>query len=500
MSEPTSKSERVRTAMVIAARWDHLSTVISTVAGKMRDRDEKKTGSFRCDLFVVIVDHKHATRDEIKARVEQLTGEQWESVKQIISPTQFADFTDLSRRKQQHRLAEYMALELIPKVIRKTKEVNIGLVWEPEWTPWIVAGSAVSAALPDVSWWDPPGMPDLRLLPDIRTSRALREPASIGGTVLLGESDGIDEVKERLRLFAPLAFPVLLIGETGTGKELCASILHEESGRKGSLASINGAMLDPALASSDLFGHIKGSFTGAHRDRDGRIREAKEGTFFLDEISSVPLVTQSKLLRALQYAEDGRVLIEPVGAQGGETIPARFVSALQRDPLAHGDLREDLYYRIAGLTLTLPPLRERGDDVMILARAFLKKMRDTQGEGPTRFSRDIELIFREHLWPGNVRELAQVIRMAWVLAMGRGAGGIAAKDLPGYLVSSNEPVPTGSSLKERVAMLVKREAEAAFEKHPNNKTEAARSLGFERGQELERYVESQTKILTEESQ
>lgn len=496
MNDPPKKR---RTAMVIGAPLEHVERVIESTLDGMRARGEKLSAS-KCDLFVLVADCPQGDKEGVEQRILRKTRRYWKNLNMVLCPEPLEHLSQMSRRGRQKRLAEYMADTLIPRVIRGTgSDRRVGLIWNPDWLAWVAAGSAASAAIDEVAWWEPPAAPDVRLLPNRRTANEYRKPTADGTTTLLGESEGIAEVRQRLELFAPLPYPVLLIGETGTGKELCARMLHEHGARDGALASINGAMLDPALASSDLFGHKKGAFTGADFDRKGRIREAEEGTFFLDELSSVPISAQSKLLRALQDAEQGLLHVTPVGGQRDdhEKLTIRFVSALQRDPLEHEDIRADLYFRVAGLELSLPPLRERKDDALMLTEHFIECMYERHGDGPNRIDKNVRRIFREYDWPGNVRELDQIIREAWLVAGARGSSTISEKDLPRRFrrdALARSPFH-GETLRERVARYVVDQAEEAFERFPGNKTAAARALGFDTGQQLERYQEKHLKHL-----
>ncbi|MEM8932227.1 MAG: sigma 54-interacting transcriptional regulator, partial [Acidobacteriota bacterium] len=219
----------------------------------------------------------------------------------------------------------------------------------------------------------------------------------------------------------PTAASVVIRGETGTGKEVVARRLHALSPRvDGPFVALNCAAVPETLLESELFGHRKGAFTGADRDRAGRFREAHGGTLFLDEIGDLPLAAQAKLLRVLQER-----VVEPLGGGPAVDVDVRVLAATHRDLKAKveaGTFRDDLYYRLCVVDLELPPLRERGDDVLRLARAFLI----ASGSRITELGPDAAGALRRHPWPGNVRELKNAIDRAAIFA----DGSIALDDLP----------------------------------------------------------------------
>ena len=207
---------------------------------------------------------------------------------------------------------------------------------------------------------------------------------------------------------------VFITGESGTGKELCAEAIHKQSPRReGPFVAVNCAALPRDLIESEIFGHVKGAFTGAVRQRDGAASLADAGTLFLDEICEMDLDLQAKLLRFVQTGQFQRV-------GSGETIKvdARIVCATNRDPLEQvrqGRFREDLYYRLHVIPVHLPPLRDRGEDTVAIARLFLERFANEEGKAFSRFSTETEQLLRDYPWPGNVRELENVIRNTVVL-------------------------------------------------------------------------------------
>jgi DNA-binding NtrC family response regulator len=238
-----------------------------------------------------------------------------------------------------------------------------------------------------------------------------------GTTSPVFRSSGMQEVVRTVERIAPNDVAVLITGESGTGKEVIADLIHAMSARsKGRIIKINCAALPRELIESELFGSVKGAFTGAHTDREGLFRQAEGGTLFLDEISEMPIDTQSKLLRVLQDQE-----VRPVGGKTSYKTNCRLVAATNRKPeeaIKDGKLREDLYYRISAISVHLLPLRDRRDDIMPLANAFLKRFaaqanRTIRGYTPEAIDR-----LTGFEWPGNVRQLQNEIQRAVLLSEG----------------------------------------------------------------------------------
>jgi DNA-binding NtrC family response regulator len=242
---------------------------------------------------------------------------------------------------------------------------------------------------------------------------AVRTEPPVVATAILGASDVMLQFLERLDKSAQSEEPVLLIGETGTGKELCAHRVHDVSGhRKGPFVAMNVASVPKELFESELFGHRRGAFTGASETRDGLMAKAGEGTLFLDEIGELSADMQAKLLRAI---EDRR--FRPVGADTERPLKARIVAATHRDLKARvesGDFRADLFYRLSVIPLHVPPLRDRGDDIVLLARAYLNR----NATRPVAFSPEAEELLVRYRFPGNVRELVNLTKRAALFTTG----------------------------------------------------------------------------------
>ena len=316
---------------------------------------------------------------------------------------------------------------------------------------------------------------------------------------IIGDSAALREVLAKVEQVAPTASTVLLRGETGTGKELVAHAIHINSPREHKpFVRVNCAALAPGILESELFGHEKGSFTGAVERRRGRFELADGGTLFLDEVGDLPMEVQIKLLRTLQERE-----FERVG--GAETIKVdvRLVSATNRNlekMIEEGEFREDLYYRLNVFPVNLPPLRERLDDIAVLAHHFVGKFGRTMGTAVAGISNEAVAKLREYSWPGNVRELENIIERAMILARG-GEVGTSHLDFGrraqaasvNASVSSGSgnfaPVPVehglgpadeGRSLAERLLDSERKEIIAAVEKSRGNIASASRTLGINR--------------------
>ncbi|UVK96815.1 sigma-54 dependent transcriptional regulator [Pseudomonas sp. B21-048] len=307
-------------------------------------------------------------------------------------------------------------------------------------------------------------------------SPAAREP--VDGTELVSSSEAMRQVFKRIGLAANSDATALILGETGTGKELVARALHRNSGRAtGPFVAVNCAAIPAELMESELFGHVKGAFTGAVNERTGRFREANGGTLFLDEIGDMPLPTQAKILRVLQERE-----ITPVGANRVQSVDVRIVVATHRDlPAAvkEGRFREDLWYRLQVVPLWLPPLRERLGDVLLLAEHFLRLL---GGDSPKRLSAAAARLLLAHTWPGNVRELRNAMERAAILSHGP----VIDVEHIG-LQTSAAPTPDldidwEAPMAQAVAHLEREMIMRALAATAGNRAEAARRLGLSRQQ------------------
>ncbi len=250
-------------------------------------------------------------------------------------------------------------------------------------------------------------------------NRQLREHIDdqFGFEGILGSSPAIRSLISRMRQIAPSTIPVLITGESGTGKELVAKALHNNSRRsQKQFVPLNCAGLSESILEDELFGHVKGAYTGAERDREGRFEYANGGTLFLDEVGDMPLLMQAKLLRVLESGEVVRL-----GANDTKHVDVRMISATNRtlpDMVAHGEFREDLYYRIKGAELRIPPLRERREDIPLMVKHFVTRFAREFDRDPPTVAEDVMTLLMEYAWPGNVRQLLNVVQNMVVLAEG----------------------------------------------------------------------------------
>ena len=291
---------------------------------------------------------------------------------------------------------------------------------------------------------------------------------------MLGTCPQIQQVFNTIRKVATTDAPVLFLGESGTGKELAALAIHRRSRRQeGPFVAINCGAIPDTLLESELFGHEKGAFTGAHVQRQGRIETAVGGTLFLDEIGEMPLALQVKILRFLQEQS-----IERVGGRSKIPIDARVVAATNTDltsALKKGEFREDLYYRLAVVVVTLPPLRERAHDVLLLAQAFLARFASENHKELPRLNPEAVRALQQHQWPGNVRELENRVKRAIIMAEGKQ---VTAADLElADLVPSSAP---GRSLKDARVALDLAMVQQALDRNHGKISRAAAELGVSR--------------------
>jgi anaerobic nitric oxide reductase transcription regulator len=315
------------------------------------------------------------------------------------------------------------------------------------------------------------------------------------GGQILGTSVVLRRLLDEIRTVGGSDLPVLITGETGVGKELVARQIHDRSPRRDeAMIHVNCAALPESVAESELFGHVKGSFTGAVRDRAGKFEIAHGGTLFLDEIGELPLSLQPKLLRAIQQGE-----VQRVGSDRSIRVDVRAIAATNRDLTAEmerGRFRADLYHRLAVYPIHVPPLRDRREDIPILAAHFLDSCRQRLGLGPLRFSDEALERLAMAEWPGNVRELENVISRG-VLRATRGTTDrtrtilLAPEhlDLQGGLQIASTGLRKGNtaesanqalSLAERVDAFRRRTILDAVERHTGNWAAAARELGLHR--------------------
>lgn len=302
-----------------------------------------------------------------------------------------------------------------------------------------------------------------------------KEPGAAG---LVGRSRAMQDLSGLIRTVAASDASVLISGESGTGKELVARAIHAASARRdGPFVAVNCAAVPEQLTESHFFGHEKGAFTGADRRRQGSFELAEGGTLLLDEIAEMPVALQPKLLRVLEEGSVRRV-------GGGSEIPfsVRVIAATNRDPqraVEEGSLREDLFYRLSVFPLAIPPLRERPEDVPLLAQHFVRLFNEKHDVSVTGFTSEAEARLRDHDWPGNVRELRNAIERAVILAR---SGWVEDRHLPPAFTRRRVDasvdglvVPENATIADAERLLIL----STLERVENNKAEAARILGVD---------------------
>ncbi len=294
---------------------------------------------------------------------------------------------------------------------------------------------------------------------------------------MVGKSTAISEIYETIMRVAPTSTTILIEGETGSGKELVARAIHKMSKRSGAFVPINCGSISPELLESELFGHLKGAFTGAHSTREGLFSYARDGTVFLDEISEMPLSMQTKLLRVLEQR-----LIRPVGADREIPINVRVIAATNRkltEDVETGKFRRDLFYRLNVLTIRVPALRDRSEDIPELAEYFSRSMAADLGVPPIPMNHNEIVRLQAYHWPGNVRELKNVIERSLLLG-----------ELPSECCAEgHESTPTcddlalysqGYPIQWKLEEVEKHHILRVLEAADGNKSEAARRLGISR--------------------
>jgi DNA-binding NtrC family response regulator len=307
--------------------------------------------------------------------------------------------------------------------------------------------------------------------------KEIRKRERRGAGAPVGQNRAWLDVLRLAEAVAPTESTVLVTGESGTGKEVVARYIHDLSGRADStFQSINCGALPEGLLESELFGHVKGSFTGATRDKQGLFTAAGGGTFFLDEIGETTPATQVKLLRVLQHRE-----VIPVGATEPIPIDTRIIAATNRDleeEIKRGNFRRDLFYRLNVISVHLPPLRERRDDIVLLAEGFLQRSGEQRHEAPKRLGDDAVEAMLSYAWPGNVRELENALERAVILSTGTTIGvaalpeRVSERQSEPLVAERATPNPTLETI-ERAYILFVLQAEQG------NKTRAAEMLGID---------------------
>ena len=314
---------------------------------------------------------------------------------------------------------------------------------------------------------------------NIRLQKNLEERFSVHG--IIGNSDKFKEVYDLLEQIIPTDARVVILGESGTGKELIAKCIHYAGPRKDkSFVAVDCGALPPNLLESELFGYVKGAFTGAMKDRKGLIEEADSGTLFLDEFTNMGTETQAKLLRVIQEGE-----IRPIGSNQIKKVDVRIIVAASSDltdKLASGKIRNDLYYRLNVVSIPIPPLRERIADIPVLANRFLQRFAEKHSKHVKKISSDALQIFETYPWPGNIRELENVIERA-VVMMHFEETILIPKHLPKELVRTKVEelpieIPVDSDLNKILNQYERQVLEHTLIQHNWNQSSAAAALNI----------------------
>ena len=310
-----------------------------------------------------------------------------------------------------------------------------------------------------------------------KASRLRTEKDRLAGIVygtMIGESEPIQKLREDIRRSAPRTSRFLILGENGTGKELAAHMIHRRSRyADGPFVAVNCAALPSELVESELFGHVKGAFTGATRDRTGKFAEADGGSIFLDEISEMPPEAQAKILRVIETKQ-----VSPVGSDTLIEVNCNIIAASNRDLekyVAEGKFRQDLYYRLNVVTFALPPLRRRSGDIRLLAEHFLKRFADESGGGVRTLADEAVAMLEHHAFKGNVRELKNLIERVNIYC---DQPEIDRDALAPFLPTST--TNGSSNLRSAVAHFEREYIENVIDRCNGNMAEAARRLGLER--------------------
>ena len=384
------------------------------------------------------------------------------------------------------RLKEMMGLSLMHRVKQLRPEVSVIII-----TAFGTIGSAIEAMKKGAYDYIPKPfkMDELVLVVQkaLQEGALRREVARLRKEIgkgyqfdnILGKSKAMQTIFDLIRRISDTASNLLITGESGTGKELVAKAIHYNSLRKDRpFIPVNCAAIPETLLESELFGYVKGAFTDAKGDKTGLFEEARGGTLFLDEISELPMSLQAKLLRVLQDKE-----VRRVGATQQVKVDVRVIAASNLDlaeEVKRHRFRDDLFYRLNVLQIQVPPLRERRDDILLLAHHFLKKYQQETGKAVKGISESALALFLEYSWPGNVRELENAIERAVILAHG---DQITTDDLPPTLIGSRGDYSTIEKALERLLPLEELERQyitRILEQTGGNKYKAAQILGIDR--------------------
>jgi len=425
---------------------------------------------------ILVVDDSPATR-EIIARNLSAEGYAVHTAQNVAEALAVLERTPIDLVITDLRMPGADGLELVRHVRQHHRWTGVVMV-----TGYATVGGAVAAMREGVEDYLPKPFSDDELRSAVRSTlgkiRARRDLEAPGPAPafdgIIGDSDPMRVVYRLITRAADVDAPVLITGESGTGKELVARAIHYRGERAGGpFLGVNCAAIPETLMESELFGHAKGSFTGATAARQGFFVAADGGTLFLDEVAELSPIAQAKLLRVLQ---DG--LVQAVGADQPRRVDVRIIAATNKDlemMVQQGRFREDLFYRLHVLPIDLPPLRERGDDVLLLLNHFLSAAAQAQGCPVPRVTEQAMDALARYTWPGNVRELANLAQRLVILA---DSGMIDAVDLPAVMRHAATPAP--SSVHRSLREVELAHIRAVLASVGGNKTRAAQILGIDR--------------------
>jgi two-component system response regulator AtoC len=400
-------------------------------------------------------------------------------------PFDAADFGSLAWRfATRNRLGQWHEIGSLPPLAA----AELDRMAASHDTDWLACSDRELLFLSGVERWSPDSQEAIAALFRVRSEHhrlqrvvAQEEASTVAPTNaiegIVGDSPLMRELSHLITRVAARDVAACILGESGTGKELVARAIHRHSSRRGrAFTPVNCAALPENLIESELFGCVRGAFTGADRDRAGLIETTDGGTLFLDEIGEMPLAAQAKLLRFLQENEFRRV-----GDTQTRTADVRIVTATNRKletAVEEGHFREDLYYRVRGVEVILPPLRDRAGDIALLAAHFLAREREKHRGGATKFSQDVEALFASYAWPGNVRELQNTIRAAHAMAGDATAIGLA--HLPERMRNATVVRASAGSYQDAVARFRRELIEKSLAEVGGNQNRAAAILSMSR--------------------
>lgn len=447
-----------------------------TGANRRDDVRRAKTAAKRPPCWVILIGGRRDARREDLANSMGVRDIAKNGVN-VLAPVEVSRDDDVFQTAElASALARYLLDQGLRRALERATGVDVRLPKDLE--PALLAAVVEACTIyPDIDIWIGDQSLETNVRWEIRRD-LFRSPPPRGTESLW---IGMPHVEATVERYARLPYPVLILGETGSGKELVARGLHSASGRGGAFIPTNAAELPDNLAESLLFGHTKGAFTGASTERAGRIREAEGGTFFLDEVFDLSPAVQGKLLRALDRADRGEIVVQRLGATKPDTVRARLLVSAQRDPRegpvdgAGSSMRHDLYYRLAVGIIHVPPLRERLEDLPKLVEHLLEEA----GTG-RRIDQAAYEVLCGHDWPGNVRELRLILLRAHIDCAGTRP--LRADDLREALdATALEPalaLRLPCNLEEELARREVATMRAALELARGNQTKAGRQIGL----------------------